>query len=72
MNASILRLYWSELAQLIGELEIDTAGADSALGSEHIFEYLHSRHTTIASGTQEIQRNIVAQRILGLPREERR
>jgi alkylation response protein AidB-like acyl-CoA dehydrogenase len=71
VSASMLRLYWSELAQLIGELEIDTAGADSEIGSEHIFEYLHSLHTTIASGTQEIQRNIVAQRILGLPREER-
>ena len=70
-SASMLRLYWSELAQAIGELEIDCAGADGPHHSEHAFEFLHSRHTTIASGTQQIQRDLVAQRVLGLPRQKR-
>ncbi len=67
-QSSLLRLYWSELSQAIGELEYDCVGPDAPLASEFAHEYLYSKHTTIASGAQQIQRDIAAQRYLGLPR----
>jgi len=67
-RSSIIRLYWSELAQAVGELALACAGPDSPVTAEFAFDFLHSRHTTIASGSQQIQRDIVAQRVLGLPR----
>lgn len=67
-RSSIIRLYWSELVQAVGELALACAGPDSAVSEEFAFDFLHSRHTTIASGSQQIQRDIVAQRVLGLPR----
>ena len=35
------------------------------------YEYLHAFTETIAGGTAEIQRNIIAERVLGLPKEPR-
>jgi len=64
---SVLKLYWSELWQ-----DMTAAGLGSGC-AEHRdqwrFKYLSSRASTIYSGTSEIQRNIIAERVLGLPRE---
>ena len=63
---SVLKLYWSELWQ-----DMTAAGLGSGC-AEHRdlwrFRYLSSRAATIYSGTSEIQRNIIAERVLGLPR----
>jgi|KBSMisStandDraft_5_1062788.scaffolds.fasta_scaffold140662_1 alkylation response protein AidB-like acyl-CoA dehydrogenase len=63
---SVLKLYWSELWQ-----DMTAAGLGSGC-AEHRdqwrFKYLSSRASTIYSGTSEIQRNIIAERVLGLPR----
>lgn len=67
-QASLIRLYWSELSQAVGDLEYECLGPDAPVDAEFTHDYLHSLHTTIASGTQQIQLNIVAQRYLGLPR----
>ena len=45
--------------------------ANSAEHAEWIHAYLESYSETIAGGTAEIQRNIIGERILGLPREGR-
>lgn len=67
-RSSVIRLYWSELAQAVGELALACVEPGSPISADFTYDFLHSRHTTIASGSQQIQRDIVAQRVLGLPR----
>jgi alkylation response protein AidB-like acyl-CoA dehydrogenase len=75
-EGSIGKLFWSKWHQRLGELEADLLGADALVmhdeGSlEHDFQhtFLFSRAHTIYAGSTEIQRNIVGERVLGLPRE---
>jgi alkylation response protein AidB-like acyl-CoA dehydrogenase len=75
-EGSIVKLYWSELYQRIAELALDILGpvsqiADGPLaeeGGRWPFRYLKSRGDSIHSGTNQIQRNIIGERLLGLPR----
>jgi len=76
-EGSCLKLVWSELDMRLKELAIGLEGPYAALargGSRAIdggrwqHEYLWSRAASIYAGTSEIQRNIIAQRVLGLPR----
>ncbi len=75
-EGSIVKLYWSELYQRINELALDILGpasqiADGALaeeGGRWQHRFLKSRGDTIHSGTNQIQRNIIGERLLGLPR----
>jgi len=77
-EASVTKLYGSELAQRIGRTAIRAAGLYGALteGSAHAplggrldAWYRIAVGSTIAGGTSEIQRGVIAQRGLGLPRE---
>ena len=76
-EASVSKLYGSELAQRIAgtgmhllglEGQIVPGSPHSQLGGAFARSYLNSMSSTIAGGTSEIQRNIIAQRGLGLPR----
>lgn len=76
-EGSIEKLFWSEMYQRMLESAVSIAGPFGQLleGSPHapmdgIWPYLmlYSRGRTIAAGTSEIQRNIIAERVLGLPR----
>jgi alkylation response protein AidB-like acyl-CoA dehydrogenase len=77
--SSIAKLYWSEWHQRLGELKIEVLGADATLfdydedvnaaRAQHTF--LLSRAETIYGGSSQIQRNTIAERVLGLPREPR-
>jgi alkylation response protein AidB-like acyl-CoA dehydrogenase len=76
-QGSILKLLWSETDQEIKETAAALQGPHSQLvqGSPHAIdrgrwqhELLWSRAATIYAGTSEVQRNIIAQRVLGLPR----
>lgn len=76
-EGSILKLHWSELNQrmtafaweLLGPLsQIDAGSTLSVDGGRWQYELLRSRGNTIEAGTSEILRNIVAERVLGLPR----
>jgi alkylation response protein AidB-like acyl-CoA dehydrogenase len=76
-EGSYLKLVWSELDMRLKELAIALHGPYAALargaaaavdGGRWEYEYLWSRAASIYAGTSEVQRNIVAQRVLGLPR----
>jgi alkylation response protein AidB-like acyl-CoA dehydrogenase len=69
MTGSMAKLLWSELQQRIHETAFDVLGADAARDSAWLRGLLDSRGLTIAAGTTEIQKNLLAERALGLPRE---
>jgi len=74
-EASMMKLYWSHAAQALYETALEALGPqaplvrkDAPAGGRFQLSYLHSRAFTIYSGTSEIQRNIIAERVLGLPK----
>jgi alkylation response protein AidB-like acyl-CoA dehydrogenase len=74
-EGSILKLQWSEANQRVTKLALELLGPDAQLlpGNAPYDGYwtvqqLRSRGNTIEAGTSEILRNIVAERVLGLPR----
>ena len=69
-EGSILKLMWSELNQRMAELAVDIAGPAGQVGDGDGWKYqfLRSRANTIEAGTSEVLRNILAERVLGLPR----
>ncbi|KAF1065346.1 MAG: putative acyl-CoA dehydrogenase FadE17 [Pseudomonas citronellolis] len=74
-DVSMLKIFQSELYQRISELGLEIAGPDSALQNPFAVDpdlhpagiFIQSRPTTIYGGTNEIQRNILAKSVLGLP-----
>jgi alkylation response protein AidB-like acyl-CoA dehydrogenase len=74
-ESSIVKLFWSEMSQRMHDTAMEVLGpfgllsGDSQRHSGRLQRsYLYYRAATIFAGTSEIQRNIIAQRILGLPR----
>ena len=71
-EAYITKLYWATWHRDLGELAMEVLGASSAVLDERYADlhnlFLWSRSDTIYAGTNQIQRNIIAQRALGLPR----
>jgi alkylation response protein AidB-like acyl-CoA dehydrogenase len=67
------KLYWSNWHRDLGELAMQIAGPHGEIGRFPALTrlFLMSRADTIYAGTNEIQRNIIAERGLGLPREGR-
>ncbi|WP_148613053.1 acyl-CoA dehydrogenase family protein [Nocardioides rubriscoriae] len=63
------KVFWSELDIALHETALDVLGADAELESRWLDGYTFSLSGPIYAGTNEVQRNIVAERILGLPRE---
>ena len=68
---SVNKVFWSELDVALHETALDLIGPDAEVGSAWLDGYTFSLSGPIYAGTNEIQRNIVAERILGLPREPR-
>ena len=66
---SLDKLLMTHADQKIRRILLDLSGAAAQLGpSDALRDYFWSRAQSIFGGTQQIQRNIVAQRLLGLPR----
>jgi alkylation response protein AidB-like acyl-CoA dehydrogenase len=77
-EGSASKLFFSETWQRVLELALELQGPYAALwqGSERAlaggwwqYRHLRSRGDTIAGGTSEIMRNILAERVLGLPKD---
>ena len=70
-EASLARAFFSQLQQRIRRIALDIIGPDSIELPDDdpwIRPYLRTYSNTIAAGTSEIQRNIIGERVLGLPR----
>ena len=76
-EASLTKLYWSEMDKRMQELAVGLQGAYGALAPESPFAledgrwqfgWMWAQAETIYAGSSEIQRNIIAERVLGLPR----
>ncbi len=62
-ESSLVKLFWSETSKRLYETAYDLLADD-----EWMNDFLYSRANTIMGGTSQIQRNIIGERILGLPR----
>jgi alkylation response protein AidB-like acyl-CoA dehydrogenase len=71
-EGSTLKLYWSEMNQRTQQTAQEVLGPYAQLSDfdngAWQFSYLRARGNTIEAGTSEIQRNIIAERVLGLPK----
>ena len=67
-ESSIGKLYWSQLDVALHETALELRGAHGELAGDWMSGYLFALAGPIYAGTNEIQRNVVAERLLGLPR----
>jgi alkylation response protein AidB-like acyl-CoA dehydrogenase len=80
-ESSLVKLFWAGMSQRLYETAVAVLGPDALLmpGDERTLDrgcwplgLLASRANSIMGGTSEIQRNIIGERLLGLPREPRK
>ncbi len=69
-ETSLAKLAWSDLAQSTHAYGVPVV-SDTSYADAPWRDFLWSRSNTIAGGTSEIQKNIIGERLLGLPREPR-
>ena len=67
-DASLAKIWWSELDIELHEIALDLLGPDAELEGPWSKGHQFSLAGPIYAGTNEVQRNIVAERVLGLPR----
>lgn len=75
-EASISKLFWGTWHRDLGELAMDIGGIESMVADGFPYEltldqklFLFTRSETIYGGSNEIQRNVLGERVLGLPKE---
>jgi alkylation response protein AidB-like acyl-CoA dehydrogenase len=68
-EGSLVKWLWSETNQRVTQLAVDIVGPETMTGgTSWSYELLRARGNTIEGGTTEVLKNIVAERVLGLPR----
>jgi alkylation response protein AidB-like acyl-CoA dehydrogenase len=71
-ESSVVKLFWATISQRFAETAVAVLGPDALCASGRwAHALLATRANSIMGGTSEIQRNIIGERILGLPREPR-
>jgi alkylation response protein AidB-like acyl-CoA dehydrogenase len=71
-ESSLVKLFWAGMSQRLFDTAMDALGPESLVeNGRWAHDFLASRANSIMGGTSEIQRNIIGDRILGLPREPR-
>jgi alkylation response protein AidB-like acyl-CoA dehydrogenase len=71
-ETSINKLYWATFHRGLGELAMDVLGMEATGGEGELASmFLFSRADTIYGGSNQIQRNVLGEQVLGLPREPR-
>jgi alkylation response protein AidB-like acyl-CoA dehydrogenase len=75
-EASISKLFWGQWHSDLGELAMDLTGPEAMIAEDFPYEltldqklFLFTRSETIYGGSNEIQRNVLGERVLGLPKE---
>jgi alkylation response protein AidB-like acyl-CoA dehydrogenase len=71
-ESSWVKLTWSDMTQQLSEAALAVEGPASGISGPWQRQWLWSKAASIAGGTSEVQRNVIGERILGLPREQRR
>ncbi|MDQ0380379.1 acyl-CoA dehydrogenase family protein [Amycolatopsis thermophila] len=71
-ESSVNKLFWSHLDLALHETALDVLGPDGETDRSWVDGYLFSLAGPLYGGTDQIQRNTIAERLLGLPREARR
>jgi alkylation response protein AidB-like acyl-CoA dehydrogenase len=74
----VTKIYWATWHRNLGKLAMDVLGAEAEIGEAFPYQlgalqrlFLFTRAETIYAGSNEIQRNLIAERALGMPREPR-
>ncbi len=71
----IAKIYWASWHRDLGELAMDVLGDEAEFIADEMNRmqklFLYSRADTIYAGTNQIQRNLIAERALGMPKEPR-
>ena len=73
-ETAVSKLFWASLHRDVGELALEALGTSGAVFDDHELAqrlFLFTRADTIYGGSNQIQRNIIGEQILALPREPR-
>ena len=68
-EGSALKLYWSEMSKRLHDTVMTVLGPESPLMGTWQRSWLYYQSASIFAGTNEIQRTIIGERVLGLPRD---
>ena len=68
-EGSLAKWQWADYNQALTELGNEVLGPEGiAVGTDWTYRFLRSRANSIEGGTTEVLKNIIAERVLGLPR----
>ena len=67
-ESSWIKLAWTDMTQHLSSTALDLLGGGAPLSGPWTRQWLWSKAASIAGGTTEVQKNILAERLLGLPR----
>jgi alkylation response protein AidB-like acyl-CoA dehydrogenase len=67
-ESSVVKLAWTDMTQHLSDAALDVLGQDAPLEGRWTRQWLWSKAASIAGGTSEVQRTIIAERLLGLPK----